>query len=361
MKKQKNKGTFTITTRPGFLSATEKSLLRWVEIIVAAVLLAVLIYLVLISPADAQNLQDYKILVTVELVIVSIAIFLNQHGKYFLSSSLFILAGMIGPWWSALMDPTVIHGNLFPLVYTAIPILFSSFFSTVPVTAIVGLIQVTALAVFLQKCGFNLSEGPASLFFFVVFIFAFSLVFNIQNRNNRQIITDQVTELEELAVRDPLTGLNNRRFLFEFLEKEIARLKRESAPLSLLILDIDDFKQLNDFCGHTGGDAAIVSIAKSLKNHFRQSDIISRYGGDEFLIVMSGSDTYNATERAAALQRMIASESFSHDCEKARRVTLSVGIASFPEHGETVDALVKAADSALYRAKARGKNRIESA
>jgi diguanylate cyclase (GGDEF)-like protein len=361
MKEQDTSGNYTIKTRPGLLSATERSLLRWVEIIIASVLLAVLVYLVFISPANTQNLKDYKILVTIEIAIVFIAILLNQRGKYNSSSILFILAAIIGPWWSAFMDPTVFRGNLFPLVYTAIPILFSSFFSPVHVTAVVGLLQVTGLAMFLHQGGFNLSDGPASLFFFVVFMYAFSLIFNIQNRNNRQTITDQVNELEELAVRDPLTGLNNRRFLFEFLEKEILRLKRENGPLSLLILDIDDFKQLNDICGHSGGDTTIISIAQSLKNHFRESDIISRYGGDEFLIVMSGSDAVNAKERAAELQQMISSGTFDHDCQDARQVTISIGIASFPQHGHTVDALIKSADQALYRAKRKGKNRIESA
>ena len=343
------------------LSDARKSLLKWVEIIIAIALVAVLVYLVFLSPVNTQSLQGYKILLASETVLVLIAILFILRGKYALSSNFFILVTMIGPWWAAFMDPTVLRGNLFPLLYTVIPVLFSGFFSSALVTVAVGLINFIGLGLFTFKGGFDMSAGASSLLFFVLFISAFSLIFNIEDQKNQRIITEQVKDLEELAVRDPLTGLNNRRFLFEFMEKEIARLKRKKEPLSLLIFDIDDFKSVNDTCGHSGGDAALLSVAESLRNQFRQSDIICRYGGDEFLIMMSGSNAENAKERATKLQQMIASRSIDHECEAAQHITISIGIATFPEHGETVDALIKAADQALYLAKRQGKNRIESA
>jgi diguanylate cyclase (GGDEF)-like protein len=127
------------------------------------------------------------------------------------------------------------------------------------------------------------------------------------------------------------------------------------------MLDIDDFKHMNDTCGHSDGDTIILAIADALKAHFRDSDIISRYGGDEFLILMSGSSADHASERAYKLQQKIAQESFEQNCEDARKVTVSIGIASFPLNGQTGDSLIKAADAALYRAKALGKNCIEVA
>lgn len=359
MKELRNRSTYAIKTRAGVLSNTESALLKWAEIIIASVLLAVLVYLLFLSPAGTQSVQDYEVLVAVETLIVFVALFMNWRGFFTLSSNLFILAAIIGPWWSAFMDPTVINGNLFPLTYTAIAILFSAFFSPVHVTALVGAFQLAGLALFIQRGAFDLSHGAASLFFFVLFMYGFSLIFNIQNRNNRDIITAQLNELEELAVRDPLTGLNNRRFLFEFFGLEIARLKRSQQPLSILLIDIDDFKFLNDTCGHSDGDAIIIAVAESLKHYFRESDIICRYGGDEFLILMSGIDAELSKDRAREMLRMISRKTFEQDCEQARQVTLSIGIASFPRHGETVDALIKAADAALYRAKAQGKNCIE--
>ena len=361
MKEKKSGTSYRIKTRSGLQSEGEKILLKWVEIIIVSVLLAVLIYLLFLSPADTQNREDYILLVAIETVIVLVAIFLNLRGKYLISSNLFIIAGILGPWWSAFMDPTVLSGNLLPLAYTAIPILFSAFFSPVFVTGVVGVVQVTILAVFIYRGGFDLSHGASSLFFFVVFMFGFSMIFNIQNRNHRITIADQLEELEQLAVKDPLTGLNNRRFLLQFLEKEIARLRRLNSTISILLLDIDNFKLLNDNCGHSDGDAVIIAVADSLKNHFRESDIICRYGGDEFLIIMSGTNAEIARDRSASIQKSIAQESFENECVLARKVTLSIGIASFPRHGETVDALIKAADAALYRAKAQGKNCIEVA
>ena len=359
MKEQDNNGAYAIKTRLQGLAELQKILLHWAEIGIACVLFSVLLYLFFLSPADIQNKADYQLLVVVETAIVFVALIFNLRGHFHLSSNLFILAGIIGPWWSAFMDPTVLSGNIFPLAYTVVPILFSSFFSPVHATISVGLFQILALAWFIHLGDFDLSQGAASLFFFVLFMFGFSLIFNIQNRNNRKIISDQFMELEDLAVRDPLTGLNNRRFLLEFLEVELARMTRQDQPLSLLMLDIDDFKHMNDACGHSDGDAIILAIADALKAHFRDSDIISRYGGDEFLILMSGSSGDHASERAGKLQQKIAQESFNQNCEDARKVTVSIGIASFPLNGKTVDSLIKAADAALYRAKAQGKNRIE--
>ena len=355
------KSPYAIKTRVQGLAELQKVLLHWAEIGIACILFSVLLYLFFFSPASIQNKSDYQLLVAVETAIVFAALIMNLRGHFHLSSNLFILAGIIGPWWSAYMDPTVLSGNIFPLAYTVVPILFSSFFSPVHATISVGIFQVLALVWFIHLGDFDLSQGAASLFFFVLFMFGFSLVFNIQNRKNREIISNQFMELEELAVRDPLTGLNNRRFLLEFLEVELARLTRQGQPLSLLMLDIDDFKHMNDTCGHSDGDAIILAIADALKVHFRDSDIISRYGGDEFLILMSGSSADHASERARELQQKIADKAFGQNCKDVRSVTVSIGIASFPINGQTVDSLIKAADAALYRAKALGKNCIEVA
>jgi diguanylate cyclase (GGDEF)-like protein len=165
--------------------------------------------------------------------------------------------------------------------------------------------------------------------------------------------------LKDFANRDPLTGMLNRRFPFEYLYKEFARLKRIKGVLSIVIFDVDDFKYFNDKFGHDCGDEILISISKIILSNFRESDVCCRYGGDEFLIAMSGANRKEAKKRIEKLQRMIAEENYNSLCQEKINVTISVGIAAYPRNGESVDDVIKAADQALYLAKERGKNRIE--
>ena len=340
-------------------SQTETILLKWIELIIALVCFVVLIYILFLCPSSKIVIWHYTVLIAMEMVILLAAIVLYEKDRVTLSSNLLILAGIIGPWWSVIFDESIINGNLFPLVYTTIPILFSSFFSPVAVTIIIGISQCLGVATIIYLGEFDLGLGAASLFFFVVFIFAISLIINIQNRNNRQTISAQVERLEEFANHDPLTGMLNRRFPFEFLQKEFARLKREEGIVSIVIFDVDDFKYFNDTYGHDCGDDILISISKLLLSNFRESDVCCRYGGDEFLIAMSGAKLEEAKKRVENLQRKITEEKFKSLSDEKKKVTISVGIAAYPIHGETVNDVIKAADQALYQAKEKGKNRIE--
>jgi diguanylate cyclase (GGDEF)-like protein len=346
-------------TQFGRYPQTETVLLKWIEAIIAVVCFLVLIYLLFISPSPRQVNTRYAVLVVTEIILLVFAIFFYQQKKIALSSNILILAGLIGPWWSVLIDETIVNGNLFPLVYLTIPILFSSFFSPVSVTAIIGIVQSVGLAIFIYLGNYDLSLGAASLFFFVLFIYAISMIINIQNRNNRQTITMQVEKLEEFAIRDPLTSLHNRRFPLEYLQDEFAKLRTLGGILAIIIFDVDDFKYFNDTYGHDCGDEILVVISKLIKENFRQSDVSCRYGGDEFFIAMSGSDLNEARKKIENLQEKIAKEEFKSLCGDPVPVTISAGLAAYPQHGDTVKAVMKAADKALYLAKEKGKNRIE--
>jgi len=340
-------------------SQTESILLKWIEIIIAFVCGIVLAYTLISSPSARPIKQGYVELIATEMAILLIAIVFFEKSKLTVSSNLLILAGLIGPWWSALIDNTIIQGNLIPLVYTTIPILFSSFFSPVSYTVVIGIAQSLGLAIFFHMGDFDFSLGAASLFFFELFVFSISLIINIQNRNNRQTISKQVEQLTEYAIRDPLTNLHNRRFPSEFLQNEFKKLKKLDGILSIILLDVDNFKFYNDTYGHGCGDQILVSISRLINENFRQSDITCRYGGDEFFIAMSGSDVDEARKKVKILQDRIAEEKYEAICDAEVRVTISIGIAAYPRHGETVAEVLKAADVALYHAKEKGKNRIE--
>lgn len=165
--------------------------------------------------------------------------------------------------------------------------------------------------------------------------------------------------LKQQSIRDPLTSLHNRRFLEESLELELARARRNKAPLALIMADIDYFKRFNDTYGHEAGDAVLRSVAQTLKSHIRGSDIVCRFGGEEFTLILPESALEAAREKTELLRQSIATLVLSHAGRNLGSITMSFGIAIFPEDGSDSAALFQAADMALYQAKNEGRNRVE--
>jgi diguanylate cyclase (GGDEF)-like protein/PAS domain S-box-containing protein len=163
------------------------------------------------------------------------------------------------------------------------------------------------------------------------------------------------------SIRDPLTGLFNRRFMEESLERELRRADRGKQELALLMLDIDHFKSFNDTFGHPAGDALLRALGKLLKETTRGQDVACRYGGEEFAFVLAGASLDAARKRAELLREEMKQLNVRHGGELLGAVTLSIGIAVFPGSGENPGQLVKAADEALYRAKEEGRDRVISA
>ena len=154
--------------------------------------------------------------------------------------------------------------------------------------------------------------------------------------------------LVDLAVRDGLTGLFNRRYFNELIAVEVNRLKRSPASLSLLMLDIDNFKNYNDTQGHPAGDVLLKNAAKVFKNSVRPADAVCRYGGEEFIIILSQTDKMSAK---------IVAERLRIQTGLYLPVTVSIGIASIPEDAQEVSSLIQKADNALYKAKDTGRNK----
>ncbi len=163
------------------------------------------------------------------------------------------------------------------------------------------------------------------------------------------------------SIRDPLTGLFNRRYLEETLEIEFARASRAKTPLSIMMIDVDHFKRFNDDFGHDAGDAVLKSVAQALNGGMRRGDITCRYGGEEFTIFAPGAALADGERRADALRQAVASMSLVHNGRPLGAITASFGVAAFPLHGATPAEVLQAADEALYRAKKAGRNRVEVA
>jgi diguanylate cyclase (GGDEF)-like protein len=165
--------------------------------------------------------------------------------------------------------------------------------------------------------------------------------------------------LRTQAMRDHLTGVANRRAIAEQLGRELNRARHERRPLAVVMADLDSFKAINDSHGHATGDEVLRASAAALRSELRQYDLIGRYGGEEFLVVLPGCDTAQGRAIAERLRAAVANTSISHDGNELR-VTVSLGVASTVQHEFSQEAVVGAADAALYRAKANGRNRVEA-
>ncbi|RZZ85039.1 sensor domain-containing diguanylate cyclase [Pseudoxanthomonas winnipegensis] len=162
------------------------------------------------------------------------------------------------------------------------------------------------------------------------------------------------------SIREPLTGLFNRRYLEESLARELARCARRGLPLALMMLDLDHFKRFNDTHGHPGGDALLAGFGQLLQQLSRQEDIACRYGGEEFTLILPESTPQAAAERAEQIRAAVEAMRVRHLGKDLPPVTVSIGLACFPHDGQEPEALLRSADQALYRAKAQGRNRVES-
>ena len=178
-----------------------------------------------------------------------------------------------------------------------------------------------------------------------------SLALGLANLRLREALRSQ-------ALRDPLTGLFNRRFMEEALEREMRRALRRVAPLSVIMMDLDHFKQLNDTLGHDAGDALLRELGLFLQNHVRAADIACRYGGEEITLIMPDAPLAIARQRAEELREGVRRLLIQDRGRTIGPVTVSVGVAAYPEHAASGDTLLRAADLALYAAKDAGRDRV---
>jgi diguanylate cyclase (GGDEF)-like protein len=176
---------------------------------------------------------------------------------------------------------------------------------------------------------------------------------------DRAAILEKAGKFEQLSITDPLTGLYNRRFLEKRLQEEFSRGERQNQNFCVILADLDNFKMYNDICGHLAGDKVLCKAASLLRRTAREMDVVARYGGEEFCIILPGTSKKESVFVGERIRRTIETESFPGESHlPLGRLTISLGIASFPADGVTSNELIHAADLALYRAKAMGRNRL---
>jgi diguanylate cyclase (GGDEF)-like protein len=164
--------------------------------------------------------------------------------------------------------------------------------------------------------------------------------------------------LRDQSIRDPLTELYNRRYLLETMMRELSRANRRKTSIGVMMMDIDHFKIFNDSYGHDVGDHLLQSLGIYLLRNIRGEDVACRYGGEEFVLVLPDTSLKDTMRRAGELREGISRLSVLHAGKTLGGITVSIGVSAFPGHGRTMEALLKAADLALYRAKNEGRNRV---
>ena len=315
------------------------------------------------------------------IAFILVVYFINRSGYYRVSATIFVVFNLVV---TCIMP--VLTGELAWLFFTTMVLLLSAMLLpgfTVAAFFICLFAQIT-LAIF-----FPSSTSMSNTGILIIYIIIGSLILVFMNhrirleRNRQQELENRVTErtvelssanekmqeqlqkinilqekLREEAIRDPLTGLFNRRYLDDTLIREIARAKREKYDISFMLLDIDHFKQINDLYGHSAGDIVLITLAGELKSQIRVADIPCRIGGEEFLLVLPGMSEEMSRLRAEHFRKQVELMRIPH-AGNSLNLTVSMGIASYPKNGENWEDLYHAADQALYRAKQKGRNRVE--
>ncbi|MCI0550255.1 MAG: PAS domain S-box protein [Anaerolineae bacterium] len=164
--------------------------------------------------------------------------------------------------------------------------------------------------------------------------------------------------LREQSIRDPLTGTYNRRYMEEALKQQLSRVTRQLHPLGIIMIDIDHFKRFNDTHGHAAGDALLRELGRFLQNHIRGEDIACRYGGEEFILIMPDASLEATQQRAEHLRQEVKGLRVRDASQLLEGITLSLGVAIYPQHGRNMEIVMRAADAALYRAKQEGRDRV---
>ncbi|MHB8067220.1 MAG: diguanylate cyclase [Desulfobaccales bacterium] len=180
------------------------------------------------------------------------------------------------------------------------------------------------------------------------------IALSLSNLKLRNFLTLQATH-------DPLTGLFNRRYMEDTLEREIRRVQRKEAPLGIIMVDLDHFKRFNDSFGHEAGDTLLQAVGISLQANIRQEDIACRYGGEEFILILPEAPLEVTRLRAERLRQGVENLQVEYHGQPLGPVTVSLGVAIFPDHGKDGEGLIRAADTALYRGKQGGRNRVVAA
>ena len=338
-------------------------LLSYVHASLLLFLIITLLLVIFLTPQASRLF--YFLLVLISLGITVLASVTNWRGKYPLSLKMTILIMFVAPWASIIYESITGSGDVMPMIFVTIPIQIAALILATKALLWISAIQTAAI---ITNIIFYHNKGDYNWVSVVCYVFIASLLGSVTSYLIRTQYNKLLTSKEELArhqeklrdlsIHDALSGLYNRRFMDETLG---LLTKTPEHHFAILMMDVDHFKNINDQCGHSTGDFVIQTVAKILQSVTRKNDIVCRYGGDEFLVILEGCLDGDATHKAEEIMRRVGEIGCACDDSVSMTITASIGIALFPENGANQETLLRAADMALYQAKQEGRNRIQRA
>jgi diguanylate cyclase (GGDEF)-like protein len=224
-----------------------------------------------------------------------------------------------------------------------------------------SMVLLLAIALLQEGGGFFSGSQVTSLLayhFMFIFTYFVSGYLSKNLHRNEELLKEVLQQTRELSISDGLTGLYNQMHFFELLDRETKNSQRHGLSYSLIIFDVDHFKNFNDSNGHLRGSETLRSIATLMKRKFRSTDLLAKYGGDEFVIILPQTDKVGAYLAAERLREGVERQAFpGAETQPQKKLTISLGLAAYPEHGLSDDEILNRADKALYFAKESGRNR----
>ncbi len=338
-----------------------RRLLAWLLLSIFLLTILILLFVLIVDVPSRARRAEYTPLILGLDVLVAIAYCVNAAGYYRAAAGLAVGAAFLGPWGALALDPRILRGDAVPLAYAIIPLLLSGLLLSPLVTGALGAAQFVAflLIALLNPAG-KAVDWPGFLALIlsisVLSILSSSIARQDMEEINRQTraLAESEADLREISVRDHLTKLFNRRYLEESLDREIRRSARSHRTIGIILIDADNFKQINDRWGHAAGDLVLEQLGQLLLGHIRVGDIACRYGGDEFVVMLPEASLDATRQRAEHLCDEFHRLKLEYQDQPLGPLAISAGVALYPLCGEWREALIHAADEALYEAKRTG-------
>lgn len=331
----------TLDLRPALL----KKMLPFMLGIVIVALLAVQLPLSYHNP----DTTAYTILLGSLLGMLLVSMQALRKDHYLVSASLTVAVAFLGTWGSFLINSQSLLCDFFPLVYVSGSIIIASIFMPQTLTLVFIAANGLLLVLVVLKTPLLQTQNWPSFFIFILFVALISTIAS-------SLIRSQVQQLQDLSIRDHLTGLFNRRYFEETLESKLRREHHGDSSVGIILLDIDHFKKFNDTYGHDAGDAVLIELANLMLRHFDISINVCRYGGDEFAILLPKVLREELSMLTESLVEKVRNHALRYNNKQLGNMTISCGYALYSYTAETLDEFIKHADQALYQAKEHGRD-----
>lgn len=337
------------------------TLLYYIHYIIV-VFLALTLFMVF-NVTQSKDQPAYIIITFTAVIGIAVATFLNLTGRFSKSLTLTIVLMIVIPWASILYEYFKQSGDYMPMLYMIIPIQIIAVFIPLKPMFIIATVQTVILTALILL---DTSRGQYNWASVICYLFLASMLGTIISymlrkqyitivRSRNSLLTSE-QKMREISIRDPLTGLYNRRYMNETFDRLAVE---RPALFSLLMVDIDHFKNINDTYGHTGGDEVIRKVADILVNATRQSDIVCRYGGDEFLMILLDCSPTVAMSKAQHIREEITNIVVEETAlAPSVHITASIGVTHCSQNCTNIDDILKSVDTALYMAKQQGRNQV---